>query len=236
MTVVKRGNSQYWYIQFQLSGRTYIKSSRTTTKKIAEQMEVEWKAKLHAQHFLGKRERISFGDAMRAFAASRQRTANHKNLVGHQLVVERLMNVQRPIDELTLSDLERFKRAREAEGVGGQTLKHSFNLICGAWKHARKLGYATSELSFPQVKLPKYRLRFLSDDEERRLLKELDPQRDVKGLRPYALRHHDLQRTMQDAYDLVVLLLDTGARYSEVANIKWSQIHLQQREIHLWRP
>ena len=236
MSVVKRGNSQYWYIQFQLNGRTYIKSSRTTTKKIAEQMEVEWKAKLHAQHFQGKRERISLRDAMSAFAASKRGTANHANLVGHQLVVERLVNVQKPLDELTLGDLERFRRDREAEGIGSQTLKHSFNLISGAWKHARKLGYATSELSFPQVKLPKYRLRFLSDDEERRLLKELDPRREVKGLMPYADRPAELKRTMQDAHDLVILLLDTGARYSEVANIKWNQIFLEQREIHLWRP
>ena len=55
MSVVKRGNSQYWYIQFQLNGKTYIRSSRTTNKKVAEQMEVEWKAKVHAQRFLGTR-------------------------------------------------------------------------------------------------------------------------------------------------------------------------------------
>jgi integrase len=52
---------------------------------------------------------------------------------------------------------------------------------------------------------------------------------------PYALRDVEIKRTMHDAYDLVVLLLDTGARYSEIANIKWDQIHLDQREIRLWR-
>jgi integrase len=236
MSVVKRGNSQYWYIQFQLSGRTYIRSSRTTNKKIAEQMEIEWKATLHAQQFLGKRERISLGEALGTFIATKQRTPNYGNLLSLQLAIERLINIRKPLDELTLHDLERFKRDREAEGIGGQTLKHSFNLIGGAWKHARKLGYATADLDFPQVKVPKYRLRFLSDDEERQLLKELDPQREGKGLRPYHLRDADLKRTMQDAYDLVVLLLDTGARYSEVANIKLAQIHLEKREINLWRP
>jgi integrase len=236
MSVIKRGNSQYWYIQFQLNGRTYIRSSRTTSKKIAEQMEVEWKTKLHAQHFLGKRERVSLAEALRLFIETKQRTPNYRNFQGLRLGIERLMNVRKPLDELTLHDLERFKREREAEGIGPQTLKHSLNLLSGAWKHARKLGYATSDLDFPQVKLPKYRLRFLSDEEERRLLKELDPRRERKGLRPFTQRHPELKRTMQDAYDVVVLLLDTGGRYSEVANIKWSQIHLEQREIHLWRP
>ena len=41
---------------------------------------------------------------------------------------------------------------------------------------------------------------------------------------------------MQDSHDLVVLLLDTGARYSEIANIEWSRINLDERTINLWRP
>jgi integrase len=44
-----------------------------------------------------------------------------------------------------------------------------------------------------------------------------------------------MQRSLQDAYDLVILLLDTGARYSEIANIEWSRIDLINRTIHLWR-
>jgi len=40
---------------------------------------------------------------------------------------------------------------------------------------------------------------------------------------------------MLDAYDLVILLLDTGARYSEVANIEWRRIDLAERTITLWR-
>ena len=41
---------------------------------------------------------------------------------------------------------------------------------------------------------------------------------------------------MQDAFDLVVLLLDTGARYGEIANIEWTRINLAERSINLWRP
>lgn len=36
MSVLKRGNSPYWYIQFQFNGKTYIKSSKTTDKRVAE--------------------------------------------------------------------------------------------------------------------------------------------------------------------------------------------------------
>ena len=40
---------------------------------------------------------------------------------------------------------------------------------------------------------------------------------------------------MQDNFDLILLLLDTGARYSEIANIQWSQIDLTEKTISLWR-
>ena len=48
MSIVKRGNSKHWYMQFQLNGKTYIRSSKTTNKKAAVQMEAEWRTQLHA--------------------------------------------------------------------------------------------------------------------------------------------------------------------------------------------
>jgi integrase len=85
------------------------------------------------------------------------------------------------------------------------------------------------------VKIPKVPLRYLTAQEESRLLKELAPDREGSGLKPMAERSDELKRMMQDAYDLVILLLDTGARYSEIANIEWERIDLAERAIHLWR-
>jgi integrase len=142
----------------------------------------------------------------------------------------------RYLDELTISDLERLKRERQSVGVSPQTIKHSLQLVGASIKHAQKAGYQVVEMSMPEVKLPKYPLRYLSRAEEDRLLAELDPLREGTGLRPYDSRSELIKRQMQDAYDLVVLLLDTGARYSEIANIEWSRIDLHGRAIHLWRP
>ena len=50
-----------------------------------------------------------------------------------------------------------------------------------------------------------------------------------------AERSDELKQAMQEAYDLVILLLDTGARYSEIANIKWERINLVDHTIRLWR-
>jgi len=40
----------------------------------------------------------------------------------------------------------------------------------------------------------------------------------------------------QDNYDLVILLLDTGARYGEIAGITWDRIDMEENTINLWRP
>jgi len=66
MSVLKRGNSKNWYIQFQLKGKTYIRSSRTMDKKAAEQMERDRRRQLHSQEFLGHKERITIRDALQA--------------------------------------------------------------------------------------------------------------------------------------------------------------------------
>ncbi|MEL4181675.1 tyrosine-type recombinase/integrase [Roseateles sp. PN1] len=236
MAIVKRSNSPNWYIQFQLNGTTYIRSSRTTTKKVAEQMEIDWKAKLHGQQFLGHRERMTVRQAMEQFCDSKLGTPNHKSLLYSAKVLQRLLPVHRDISDLTSHDLERFKRDRAAEGSSPQTIKHNLNLVRCAWKYARKLGFRVSELEFPQIKLPKTPLRYLSEDEERRFLACLDPMREGTGLRPFEDRDAELKRCMQDAFDLVVLLLDTGARYGEIANIEWTRIDLVERSIKLWRP
>ena len=68
------------------------------------------------------------------------------------------------------------------------------------------------------------------------LLAELDPKRTQKGLPPIDRRNKAMRGFLEDAYDLVVTLLDTGARYGELAKIEWKQIDLDRCEIHLWRP
>ena len=236
MSLIKRGSSPSWYIQFQFNGKTYIKSTHSTDKKVARQMEVEWKAKLHAERFLGEKSRIKVKLAIEQYIGTKIGTPSHRGMLSRLKVIERLMVVSRYLDELTSHDLEKFKRDRTAEGVNGQTLKHDFHLIRGAWKYAHKLGYRVSDLTFPSVKVPKTSVRYLSADEEKRLLVALDPKRYVKYYPAYEDRREDIRRMMQDGYDLVILLLDTGARYSEIANIEWSRINLMDRTIHLWRP
>jgi integrase len=97
------------------------------------------------------------------------------------------------------------------------------------------MGYLVNEFEMPKLAKPKNKLRFLTIDEESRLLEELSPFRKSKGLNGIDDRSDDMQKFIQDNYDFAVLCLDTGCRFSEMANLKWENVDLETGEVHLYR-
>jgi integrase len=224
MTLVRRANSKHWYVQFQLKHQTIIRSTRTTDKRTAERVAAKIRAEAHERIVLGKKKQITLGEALERFVQCKAGTPNHRNQVNHAKQITKHIRSSLPLAALQPSMLEDYKQKRTEAGV---------SCLTGALKKAKRDGYDCPDLTAPAVKIPNGKLRFLSHDEERRLLDELDPNRRVNGLSNSGRAR--LQGFMQDNYDLIVLLLDTGARYSEIANIQWSQINLAERTISLWR-
>lgn len=236
MGVYKRGSSKYWYIQFQFNNKTYVRSSKTTEKSIAKQIEREWRRKLHAESELGIRERIKLADALDQYIESKSGIASHRNIQYRAIRLAHYFGPDKYLDELTYSDLDSLQRHERKIGNGGHTISHLFTILRGTRKHANRNGYAVPDMEFPSVAVPKRPLRYLSVEEEAALLRSLDPNRVVKGISQNPRAQATVRHDIQDNYDLVVLLLDTGARYSEIAKLRWSQVDLAERAIHLWRP
>ena len=124
---------------------------------------------------------------------------------------------------------------REKEGCAAQTIKHNFQAIRSTCQWAKDNGYLVRDLEFPKLKIDNKRMRFLSMDEEKRLLAELNPTVDLPFRPKYEDRPERENRMRQDNYDLVILLLDTGARYGEIAGLTWDRINLEESTINLWR-
>ena len=236
MSVFKRGGGGNYYIQFNYRGKTYVKSSRTTNKRTAERMEREWRDQIHAMMEMGERQRITLKDALDGYEISRKGTGSEKYAY-HSV---RLLNEKFPthlyLDEVQSWHLTKFKSLREKEGCAAQTIKHNFQAIRSTLQWAKENGYLVKELEYPKLKIDNKRLRFLSLEEEKRLLIELDPKRDLPYRPSYEYRSKKENQARQDNYDLVIILLDTGARYGEIAGITWDRINLEDRSINLWRP
>lgn len=235
MPLVRRGNSKFWYAQFQLNGKTYVKSTKTTDRKAAERIETQFKTEVYTEGVLGKKKQITVAEALLRFLASKEGTPSYRNLIRRKKALLVTFGSSLTVSALTNGDLDRHKQRRTDQGRAPQTIKHELNMIMGAVRYAKRNGFEVPDLTPPKVKIPGGKLRYLSIEEERKLLSELDPNRVGNGLAPASERDPKKLRAMQDNYDLVVMLLDTGARYSEVAGLTWDQIDLQNRVIKLWR-
>ena len=235
MLLVKRGNSKFWYAQFQIDHQTIVRSTKTSDRKVALQVAAKIRADAHAELLLGKKASITLETALRRFARSKLGTSNHRNLESQIRVILSLISGTIPLMKVSSDTLESFRQKRLSQGCASQTIKHGINCLMGAIRLARKDGFQSPTITMPSIRVLNSRMRYLSTEEEGRLLHELSPSRVANGLSADPSRRECRQKWMQDNYDLVVMLIDTGARYSEIANIAWKEIDLNRGEIRLWR-
>lgn len=249
MALQKRKNSKNWYYSFQCKGKKYIGTTGTQNKTKAMQVERELRNKIHGQIFLGESETITIEEALNKYVESRQELAYHRGMQStirkilgcrlHPKTLEKIPCYGLPADkcihELQTKDVERLVQKRKAEGSKAETLKHEVGLIRATMNEMFKLGYQVNrDIIYPTFKTSS-RLRYLDLNEELALLRELDPNTDRNGVKPLESRDQEMTRNLQDNYDVVIFLLDTGCRYSEAANIPWSSINLEVGTINLYR-
>jgi integrase len=96
-----------------------------------------------------------------------------------------------------------------------QTVKHELSMVLRSLKWARdELGYA--DIKIPTVKMPSIprgRERRISPQEEHHLL--------------------DALRLTSDVQTIVSLAIETGMRRSEITNMRWSDVKLKNRTLHI---
>jgi integrase len=236
MAVTRRKGSKYFYIQFQYGGRTYIKSSKTTDKHLAEKLEAQWRMQLIEQHQLGIKAPLEIPKAFQLYSNSKSDIRTHKRTVGYCNDAVKYWSHLTYIHQIQTKEIEQYKNDMHAKGLTNASIKHKLHPVGAAIKYAKKLGYQVADIEMPRVKVSKGRLRYLTHDEERRLLIEVDPYREAKWMAKYDNRHTELLRQMHDFHDIVILLLDTGARQGEICLLEWEKIDLEKRTIVLWRP
>lgn len=255
MSLVRHAKSPFWYMSFMVSGKSIFRSTKTNNKALAQKIENETRKQMVEGIHFKKNEHISLQDIIKEFIDSRQGTKSLRKdeVYARKLLGFKTHNVTRkPVavygldatmnfDELKTKDLFRLLSARKREGMSSSTIIQELLFINGLLKTAKQLGYMVPDINpcefkkEHKLKTAKKAIRYLSADEETRLIAELEPKKDVKGWLPYSERTDEQRRQRQDTYDFVIALLDTGARYTEVSEIEWTQINLNQKMIRLVR-
>lgn len=239
-----KGDKQYapyWYIQFRLSGKTYCYSSGTANKAKAMQMERQHRSDLHAKAKMGAKDSITLLDAIELYRKSKENTPSYKTYKSMaKVLTARWETAGLMLDQLTTAQITKYDEEQRAAGKAGQTRKHFINFVRGMIKLCRSLGYSVPvSIEYPKIPTTPGRLRVLSDDEELALLDELRTDKYLEKWKsekyvPTTMIEQWLEHR-QDVYDFVILLLDTGARCSEIARLTWDQINLADETITLHR-
>lgn len=128
-----------------------------------------------------------------------------------------------PIREISLSHCKEIKRRLLDAGRSPRTIQYVFTSFEAVWRAAQDDGFVinnapTKTRSFKKSlpKLDNCKERFLTFEEEKRLLSILQEKSDT-------------------TYDMVVISLDTGLRWSEITALTWDRVDFENAIFHLTR-
>lgn len=235
MSLIKQTNGTF-QIRFQYKGKKVQKNTGTKNKAKAGAMERQLRQEIEDQFSTGFKDEILLFTALDNYSQSKVGQKNKSDIDSKFRTLKTYIKKDMPLHLFTTRMLHEFVNKRKEEGKAAQTIEHDIIQLRCAIEYASTLGYRSPELSFPRQKIDNKRTRFMSLDEERRLLKEMDPSNPeyttsnaVFAQSPYLLRQR------QDNFDFVICLLESGARHGELANLRTENIDLQKRTFKLER-
>lgn len=235
MRLTKRSNSQNWFLECRIDGKNYVRSTKSSHKLTAKLIAEGLFRSLQIEAAQRPSKEITLNKAAERYIDARKGSPSECSLKGVYTTVLRIIDGKTLLSHINGKHLSDFVEHRKSEGCAAQTIKHGVTFICAVMKQARREGYSVSTVEPPSIPIKPTRLRYLSQEEENRLLEELDPLRTGRGIPEQEDRPHLILKELQDNYDLVLMLLDTGARYGEIAKLTWDQIDLEDQSIKLWR-
>ncbi|MDR3629364.1 MAG: site-specific integrase [Desulfocapsaceae bacterium] len=123
---------------------------------------------------------------------------------------------EKRLNEIILLDLERIRKRMEKAGKAPRTIQYVKSIVrqvyTFATAHSLYSGDIPTRLFLKNKKFDNARKRYLTPDEARLLLNEL-------------------QKHSQTLYRMSLLSLNTAMRFGEIASLRWQHINLNNREI-----
>ena len=219
MSLWKRPDSQFWQIRFEIAGHKVRRSSDTTDRRAAQELEKQFRDDLWRQIKLGEK-RFTWGDAVErcrledSSQKSWERTERSLKILGEYLLPDT------PLAEVDYANLLKLRSLLELRTSKGNNWKTK-----RPWKLStvnRVLAVAGSILqraagedwkmldkapTVPLFELGKTEPKWISTREQ---------------------AHALLGRFPQHTRDMTILALATGLRRSNVTRLEWSRIDLER--------
>jgi len=230
MTVTKRENSPFFYSEFTLGKKKYIRSTKTKNKAQAIKIDQQYYlAAIEDQKLSGNK--ISLKDALIQYQNTKRDNVAHNKAIGRIIeFIEENMDINIQLHQVDNRFLHEFVEKRFELNLQPGTVRANQLVLSGCINLMDTLGYdICPKLKFPTVTVKPTKLRVLSLDEEQRLLAELLPRTSGRGNGPHK------RIAQQELYEQVVILIETSCRWNEIGNLKWSQVDLDNKLFSIWR-
>jgi integrase len=218
-----RRRSKTWYFQFQLDGRTYVRSTGLAATKQnrtkAEQQEQEYKTALTEGRRPSKKLAVrEFNDAAAQFLEWAEVEYKHRN--SYKRLVTSFASLRaffdrEPVSAIDETRVEAYKLWRRREhDVRPVTARHDLHCLSKFFGYSIKMRWAR-ENPVKKVQIPSdvdaIRIHPLTANEERRSFEA-------------AAKHRDL-------FDLGRLMVNQGLRPDEVVSLRRQDVDLDRRQL-----
>ena len=225
-SVYRRPRSPYWYVDVSLpDGSRARRSTGQTAKRAAQAAADTMVAKLR-ETAVAPGTPTSLGAALDRYVARLTARGQSSARGAAALALKTTTRLGRdlPLHDLTTAALQALHDARLDAGAAVQTANHEVKNIKAAVNLAAAQGYKVPALRF-KLPAPPNKTRYLSWEEFLAVKQHLET--------PAANGHVTAQRLA--ARDLLVALVMTGGRWSEVARLTWDQLDcVRWGSIRLW--
>jgi integrase len=212
MAVFKRAGSPYWQIEFEYKGQQVRRTSGTVSMRKAQELEEQWRREIDERGHIGFTAGMTLEDAVvRYFKTVVLPKGNSEAALRDYYQFDRTtrdLGGDTPLVQLNAEALEGYRDKLLHQGLAPATVNRYLAGVRAVLNRARdEWGEIEQVPQIKPLKLEHERPRWLSEDEEQRLIAACAPH----------LR------------DLVVFLLDTGARLSEATKLIWAHVDLDRQ-------
>lgn len=210
-----------------IQGHKFSQSTRTSDPKVAANLAILWEADAIKEIMVKGTKPVMLHDVIKAFLSERVGTGAEKNSEQHlRHFRDALPNVR--MSELQQDKIQAVVSARRATGIAHNTLVVMVSYWNALVKFAEDKKWTTGP-KLPRMKVEQTRLRYITVDEERRLLEAVSPDAPYRGKCPAT------DEAKQENHDLLVMIFALGLRFSEAGSMTWSQVDLNTRKIMVRR-
>ena len=211
MQLYKRENSTKWWVTWRdKDGKRFRRSSGTADKKLAEALAASWTKEDFLEEHFGKKPDIAFSEILLRYAKALKRKNPEYFMDKDRYRIKFLKDKFEGfnVSELTYRVIQDFVDERLETVSSGMALK-DVAYIKAAINRARREELTDFVPNFPRVKPSRPRNRWLTHEEEDRLVNAAAPH-----LKP-----------------IIRFAVDTGGRRSELFKLDWRYVDLLNRRI-----